>query len=165
MSRPGCRRSPARFAFAGRGWSLPVSRLRGTILEGQFHKECVMNPAAVQTNGVRSAVDSCRCRFRHRGGSMPALRVRCATGRKVRTTYPHSSVKGSCNIIVLFQPGTASENFRKPKRSDSTLHMANLSLRGSWRLHPLRRLSSNTAYHVCMGQCLWSPRALLDVQR
>ena len=43
--------------------------------------------------------------------------------------------------------------------------MTNLSLGGSWSFDPLRRLSSNTAHHVSVGEGLRSARCGLDVER
>jgi len=42
--------------------------------------------------------------------------------------YPHGSMKGAGNIVVLLQSGTASENLRQPELANSALHMSNLSL-------------------------------------
>jgi hypothetical protein len=78
MFRLGCRRSPAQFACAGRGWFQHASRLRGTRLEERYRKECGTSPAAVRRNGVRSAAGSYQCKSRHRGGNMPSSMVRYA---------------------------------------------------------------------------------------
>lgn len=53
------------------------------------------------------------------------------------TAYPHSRVQSSCNLVILLQPGTASQDLGEPELADSTLHVANLALFGSGGLDPL----------------------------
>lgn len=76
-------------------------------------------------------------------------------------TYPHGCVQRPCNLIVLFQPRTASQNLRQPELTDGALHVPNLSLRRRGCPGPLRWLTTNTAHHVGMGEGLWC--ALIDL--
>lgn len=79
-------------------------------------------------------------------------------------TYPHGRVQRPGNLIILFEPGAASQDLGQPESSDGTLHVANLALSGSGSLDPLRGLSANTTNHVGMGERLGASGALLDVQ-
>jgi hypothetical protein len=45
-----------------------------------------------------------------------------------RMAYPHSSMKGAGNVVVLLQSRAASKNLRQPELTDSALHVSNLSL-------------------------------------
>jgi hypothetical protein len=78
--------------------------------------------------------------------------------------YPHGSVERPCNLVVLLEPRTASQDLRKPESTDGALHVANLALSWRGRLHPLRGLSANTTDHVGMGKRLGASGALFDVQ-
>ena len=69
-------------------------------------------------------------------------------------SYPHSGMQRSGDLIILLQPRAASQDLWQPELPDCTFHVPNLALRWCWRLHPLRWLSSHTAHHVGMGQCL-----------
>jgi len=71
-------------------------------------------------------------------------------------THPHRRVQRPCNLVVLLKSGTASQDLGQPKLADRTFHVPNLSL--WWRRCPcpLRRLPTDTAYHVGMGERLWS---------
>jgi hypothetical protein len=72
-----------------------------------------------------------------------------------RVCYPHGSMKGAGNVVVLLQSRAASENLRQPELPDGALHVSNLSL-WRWRsLDPLRGLAADTTYHVGMGEGLW----------
>jgi hypothetical protein len=45
-----------------------------------------------------------------------------------RMAYPHSSMKGAGNVVVLLQSRAASKNLRQPELTDGALHVSNLSL-------------------------------------
>ena len=68
------------------------------------------------------------------------------------------------NLIILFQSGTATQDFRQPELANCRLHVTNLSLGWSWSFDPLRRLSSNTTYHVGVGKGLRGALGGLDVE-
>jgi hypothetical protein len=70
-------------------------------------------------------------------------------------THPHRRVQRPCNLVILLKSGTASQDLGQPKLTDCTFHVPNLSL--WWRRcpRPLRRLPTDTAYHVGMGERLW----------
>lgn len=51
--------------------------------------------------------------------------------------YPHSRVQSSCNLVILLQPGAASQDLGEPELADSTLHVAYLALFGGRGLDPL----------------------------
>lgn len=65
------------------------------------------------------------------------------------------------NLVILFQPGAATENLWQPELTNGTLHVANLALCWRGSFDPLRRLPANAANHVGMGEGLWS--ALLSL--
>ena len=78
--------------------------------------------------------------------------------------YPHSRVKSTGDIIVLFQSRTASKNLWKPELVDSTLNMGDFSLSRRWSLNPLRRFPTHSTDKISMREGLWSPLLHLDVQ-
>lgn len=81
-------------------------------------------------------------------------------GGKIRRmkTYSHSTVKRSRDLIIGFKTRAATQDLRKPELTNSSSHMLNLALRRRSCFDPLRRLSSDTAYEICVGQSLgrWS---------
>jgi hypothetical protein len=83
----------------------------------------------------------------------------------VPVAYPHRSMQGSCDFVILLQPWTASKNLGQPELAHSALHMADLTLGRRRSLHPLRGLPSHTADHVGMGKSLWRTLLRLDAQR
>lgn len=78
--------------------------------------------------------------------------------------YPHSRVKSTGDIIILFQSRTASKNLWEPKLVDSTLDMGDFPLGWRWSLNPLRRLPTHSTNKISMCEGLWSPLLHLDVQ-
>jgi hypothetical protein len=80
-------------------------------------------------------------------------------------TYPHSRVQSTGDLVILLKTRAASKDLREPELTDGTLHVANLALRGSRRLDPLRRLTADTAYHVGMGESLGSTLLGLVAER
>jgi hypothetical protein len=74
-------------------------------------------------------------------------------------------MKGPRNLIILLQSGTAAQDLWKPELADSRLHVANLSLRWSWGFDPLRRLSSDAANHIGVGEGLRRTLGSLDIER
>lgn len=80
-------------------------------------------------------------------------------------TYPHSSMQSSCDLVILFQPWTASKNLWQPELSHCSFHMSNLSLRWRGCLDPLRWLSSDTAHHIGVGEGLGGSLLRLDIER
>ena len=72
-------------------------------------------------------------------------------------TYPHSSMQGPGDLVILLEAWAASKNLRQPELTNSTLHVANLALAGRGSLDPLGRLPPNTADHVGMGESLGGP--------
>jgi hypothetical protein len=83
----------------------------------------------------------------------------------VRKACPHSRVQSTGNFVILLKARAASEDLRKPELTNGTLHVANLALRGSRRLDPLRWLTANTAYHVGMCESLGSTLLGLVAER
>lgn len=81
-----------------------------------------------------------------------------------RHTYPHSSVERSCDLIVLLQPGTATQDLWQPEGAYCALHVPDLALSWCWGFDPLRWFPADTTYHVGMGECLGAATALLRVQ-
>lgn len=73
-------------------------------------------------------------------------------------------MEGSGNLIVLLQSGAATQDFRQPELADCRLHVANLPLRGSWSFDPLGGFSSNTTYHVGVGEGLGCSLSRLDAE-
>ena len=59
-----------------------------------------------------------------------------------------------CDVIVLLQSWTASQDFREPELANCTLHVPNLALSGRRSSNPLRRFSAYTTHHVGVGQGL-----------
>ena len=60
----------------------------------------------------------------------------------------------SSNLIILLQSRAASQNLGQPELANGALHMTDLPLRGGGGSNPLRRLTTNTADHVGMGEGL-----------
>lgn len=73
-------------------------------------------------------------------------------------------MQSSRDIIILLEPGTASQNFWQPKLAHSTLHVSDLPLRWWGGLDPLRGFPANTTDHVRMGQGFRGPLRRLDIQ-
>lgn len=65
------RRSPTRFVFEDREWSLHASHLLLTTLVEQYRKVCGMNPVEERMSGGRSAAGYVQYRFLHHEGSKP----------------------------------------------------------------------------------------------
>jgi hypothetical protein len=78
--------------------------------------------------------------------------------------YPHGSMQRTSNLVVLLQPGAATQNLRKPELANGTLHVTDLALSRGGSLDPLRGLTANTAYHVSMGEGLGRPLLGLHVE-
>lgn len=72
-------------------------------------------------------------------------------------THPHCGMERTCNLIILLQTRTATQYLWQPELLDSAFHVGDLSLRWCGSLDPLGRFSPHTAYHVCVGERLWSP--------
>lgn len=51
--------------------------------------------------------------------------------------YPHCRVENAGDLVVLFQPGAASEDLWKPELTDSTFHVADFALRRRRCFDPL----------------------------
>lgn len=68
------------------------------------------------------------------------------------------------NLVIMLQPGTASQDLRQPELADGTLHMADLTLGRGGSLHPLGGLPAHATDHVGMGEGLWSPLDRLGVE-
>lgn len=109
-------------------------------------------------------VDCGLCKSQHRVGNMPILMLAVLRASHTGSTYPHSRVQSSCNLIILLQPWTATEDLRQPELSHSTLHVSDLSLGRSWCLDPLRWFPSHTTHHIRMSESLWRPLLRLGVQ-
>ena len=75
--------------------------------------------------------------------------------------YSHRRVQRPCNLVVLLESGTASQDLRQPELTNSTLHVPDLSLRRCRCSSPLRGLPANTTYHV--GMCEGLGSALADL--
>lgn len=73
---------------------------------------------------------------------------------EIECTYPHSRMQRFGNLIVLFQAGTAAQDFWQPKLAHGSLHMTDLSLGRRRSPDPLGGLPAHTANHVGMGQGL-----------
>lgn len=59
---------------------------------------------------------------------MPGQGQYVTYGRVCGLTYPHGSMKGAGNVVVLLQSRAASENLRQPELADGALHVSNLAL-------------------------------------
>lgn len=79
-------------------------------------------------------------------------------------TYPHGSMQGTSNIIILLQPGATAQDLRQPELANSTLHVSNFALSRGRGLDPLGRLPANTADHVGMCECLGCPLLSFGVE-
>lgn len=73
------------------------------------------------------------------------------------STHLHSGVQRTSNLVILLQPGAATQDLGQPELSNGALHVSNLALRGRRRLDPLRGLAADTADHVRMRESLWGP--------
>lgn len=83
----------------------------------------------------------------------------------IEAIYPHSGMKRSGNLIVLFQTRAATEDLWKPELTDGTFHVLNASLNGCRSANPLRGFAPNTTDHVGMSECLWCVLGRLCDQR
>ena len=66
-------------------------------------------------------------------------------------THSHCTVKSSCNLVVRLQAGATSQDLRKPKLPNRTLHVLDFPMGWGGCFDPLGWLTPNTAYHV--GMC------------
>lgn len=165
MSHLRSRRSLTRFACANRESSPRASHPLGTKPGGQCRIGCAKNLVGEQRSGARSEAGCGRYKSQHHGGNKPrAILTLVQPLHSIDKTYPHSSMKRSCDFIILLQSRTASQNLRQPELSDCSLHMSNLPLSGGGCLDPLRWLSSDTADHVRMSEGLRCTLLRLYVQ-
>lgn len=63
-------------------------------------------------------------------------------------------MQGSCNLIILLQSRTATQNLRQPELANGALHMTDFPLGRGGGSNPLRRFTTNTTDHIGMGEGL-----------
>lgn len=73
-------------------------------------------------------------------------------------------MKSARNLVILLQSRAASQNLGEPELTNSSLHVANLSLGGRGGLDPLGGLATNTTYHVGVGESLGGSLLRLHVE-
>lgn len=136
-SPPSFRSSRPLFSSSGHELSLRASHLLLTIHAVRCHIAYAKSPAEGRRSGVRSVVGFGQCRLRHRGESTPGQSARVAIEDDDESSYPHSSIQCSRNLIVLLQSWTTTQDLRKPELSNGTLHVPNLALGRCWCFDPL----------------------------
>lgn len=120
----------------------------------RYRKACAENPAAGRRNDGYSVAGYDQCKFQRREENKPSQGQPGQWAKALPITYPHSTVKSSCNFVVSFKARAAPKNLGQPELTDCALHVLNLALHRGGGSNPLRRFSADTAYHVRMGQCL-----------
>jgi hypothetical protein len=142
-----------------------ASHLLLTKLEEQCRTEYGKNLAGEQMSGARNVVDCAQYRSQHHEGNMPKNSISTVlAARFVYLAYPHGSVQSSGNFVILLQSWTTTKDLWQPELAHGTFHVAYLALSGCWCFYPLRRLSSNTAYHIGVRECFRCSLLRLEVQ-
>jgi hypothetical protein len=145
--------------------SQPASHLLLTKLEEQCRTEYGKSLAGERMSGARNVVDCAQYRSQHHEGNKPKNSISIAlVARLMYFAYPHGSVQSSGNFVILLQSWTATKDLWQPELAHGTFHVAYLALSRRWCLYPLRRLSSNTAYHIGVCECFRCSLLRLDVQ-